>query len=239
MLARVRTARHSQDIDLFHRQGTLDDAVAALRVLAAVDLGDSFRFVVELGRPRLITQAQPGIQGARIEQPPTAGRNKVGQIPIDLVVGAVITQEPDTVEPLARLDVPGFASPRYRLYPMVDHIADKLCATIERHGPAAWESSRPRDMVDLVVIARTQRVEAGPLWTAIEAECLHRGLDPITAYTAPRSWRTLYPAQARNSTDCAGYATFDAAQTLISKFLDPILTREVRDQCWDPDRGWI
>jgi hypothetical protein len=238
ILARVRTARHSQDIDLFHQLGDLDAALASLRELASIDLADRFRFVVPDGRARATTQTQPGVTGTRIKVTAYCGASKVGVIPIDLVVGAVITEEPEDVEPLSRLDVPGFDAPRYRVYPVVDHIADKLCATMERHGREQRESSRPRDMADLVIIARTQTVYAASLWIAIEAERQHRDLEPITAYLAPASWRTLYPREAQGSAECAEYSTFEAAHALISQFLDPVLDGRIRDQVWDPQAGW-
>jgi hypothetical protein len=238
ILARVRTARHSQDIDLFHRLGNLDAAIASLRELAAIDLGDRFRFVVPDGRARDTTQTQPGVAGARIKVTAYCGTKQAGVIPIDLVVGAVITEEPEDLEPQSRLDIPGFDAPRYRVYPVADHIADKLCATVERHGREQRESSRHRDMVDLVIIARTQTVYAAALWNAIEAERQHRGLDAITAYAAPESWRALYPGEARTSAECAEYPTFEAAHALISQFLDPVLDGRIRDQVWDPQGGW-
>jgi hypothetical protein len=238
MLARVRTARHSQDLDLFHLHNSTDGALAALRNLAAVDLGDSFRFVVDVRRRRPDTQTQPGVEGMRIGVVAYCGAKKVLEFPIDLVVGAIITDEPETVTPSARLEIPGFTALPYRLYPVVDHIADKLCATVERHGPTQRESTRPRDMIDLVVFARTHTVAANGLWTAIEAERQHRQLPPIPAYVAPASWRVLYPGEARNSAECAAYPTFDSAHALISGFLDPVLARAVSDQLWRPDRGW-
>jgi hypothetical protein len=65
-----------------------------------------------------------------------------------------------------------------------DHIADKVCATIERHGPLLLPSSRVRDLVDLAVIARTSE-SADALREAITAESLHRELDPITRWACP------------------------------------------------------
>ncbi len=44
----------------------------------------------------------------------------------------------------------------YRLYPVANQIADKVCATLaDYHGRP---SSREKDLVDLVVIAVTQSV---------------------------------------------------------------------------------
>jgi len=45
LLARVRSARHSQDIDLFAQTGTIDAAVVEIQRAAALDLADHFHFV--------------------------------------------------------------------------------------------------------------------------------------------------------------------------------------------------
>lgn len=64
LLARVRSARHSRDIDLYHRDGTLDTAITELRSAAMIDLDDHFRFDFGLGVPTLTTQrpGQPGTE---------------------------------------------------------------------------------------------------------------------------------------------------------------------------------
>lgn len=51
-----------------------------------------------------------------------------------------MTGEPDEVRPLVPLALPGIVAPNYRVYPIADHVADKLCALLETHpratGPA-------------------------------------------------------------------------------------------------------
>lgn len=63
LLARVRSARHSRDVDLFRQRGDVAEAAAELVKLAAVDLGDHVRFVAALGR---IQQERAGRGGARL-----------------------------------------------------------------------------------------------------------------------------------------------------------------------------
>lgn len=66
LLARVGSARATKDIDLFRADHSLDGALADLRRLAAIDLGDFFRFeyrehggrsVASSRMPRPITSA--------------------------------------------------------------------------------------------------------------------------------------------------------------------------------------
>lgn len=54
---------------------------------------------------------------------------------IDVVAAGVqMTGTPEHVPALAAIAVPGIDQPGYRAYPMVDHIADKTCAILERQA---------------------------------------------------------------------------------------------------------
>lgn len=79
------------------------------------------------------------------------GLSQKGSLQVDLAVGAAITGEVTTTPPATALDLPRLVSHPYRLYPVVDQIADKVCATMTRYSERA--SSRERDLVDLVEFA--------------------------------------------------------------------------------------
>jgi nucleotidyltransferase AbiEii toxin of type IV toxin-antitoxin system len=64
----------------------------------------------------------------------------------------------------------------YRAYPLVDHVADKVCAILERHGPTQAPSTRFRDLVDLVAIVVAASVDAQPQMAALRSEAERRGL---------------------------------------------------------------
>lgn len=51
ILARIPSTRSTQDIDLYRQGFTLDQALSDLKRLAAVDLGDHFRFEYAIMRP--------------------------------------------------------------------------------------------------------------------------------------------------------------------------------------------
>ncbi|MEK6443961.1 nucleotidyl transferase AbiEii/AbiGii toxin family protein [Pseudonocardia sp. T1-2H] len=85
LLARVRSARHSRDIDLFRSAGTLDTALDELRSAARLDLHDHLRFVLQvtarLGvfgrrpwRP-LLGLAHPGAIPPGPDSPPSIARS--------------------------------------------------------------------------------------------------------------------------------------------------------------------
>ncbi|MCU1630646.1 MAG: hypothetical protein JWP64_5595 [Pseudonocardia sp.] len=237
LLARVRSARHSRDIDLFRSAGTLDTALDELRSAARLDLHDHLRFVLP-GAPKLSAErpGQPGSELATVKIESYAGVRKVSDFSVDVVIGAIIARDPEVLYPEPTISLPGMHSPPYQLYPVVDHIADKLCATVERHGPLLLPSSRVRDLVDLVVIARTQRVAADALREAITAESLHRELDPITRWACPDEWAGTYPKLARDVAKCRDHRAFSEASALVAAFLDPVLSGELTAGTWDPER---
>ncbi len=234
LLARVRSARHSQDIDLFRQAGTVEAAVSELQALASIDRDDHFRFVTGLDSLRHERAGQPGTGLATVPVDGYAGVRRVAQFKVDIVVGSIITAEPEPLAPEPVVDVAGLPSPDYLLYPVVDHIADKLCATFERFGTAQAPSSRVRDLVDLVVIATTQTAHAAALHTAIEAERAHRGLPEIARFETPATWASSYGGQARGVAHCAEYPTYKQAVDLIGRFLDPVLAGSLAQQTWRP-----
>jgi hypothetical protein len=235
LLARVRSARHSKDIDLYRRSGTLDTALTELARATALDLPDHFRFIIT-GTP-VITSERPGQPDSALATIPIdayAGVQLISSFKVDLVTGAIITASPDRVPATPPVTVPGLPSSEYLLYPLVDHIADKLCATVETHGHNNTPSTRVRDLVDLVVIARTQAVDATPLRHAIETERQHRNLPPITRYTTPPNWAQEYAKLARPVPDCAQHQTYPLAIDLVSRFLDPVLANQPALGTWRP-----
>lgn len=233
LLARLEgSARHTLDIDLYRREGGLDEAEAALRVAASADLGDYFRFTLEPGRR--ITEGR-----ATLRVPVTAylGATEFARFHVDLVSGVLMTAEPDDVSPLVPIDLPGILKVHYRAYPIVDHLADKVCAVVELHprvGRPAQASTRYRDLADLAVIAHTQSVDAAALRTALTSESGRRGIELPTAFSAPDAagWRTGY---ARVAKDVPGLAERDleAATVTVKRFLDPVLDGTVTGS-WRP-----
>jgi len=73
-----------------------------------------------------------------------------------------MTGDPDRVPPLARVVMPDLLQENgYRAYPLVDHVADKVVATFQRYGDQQSVSTRFKDLVDLVTIARGASVDSG------------------------------------------------------------------------------
>jgi len=235
LLARLGgEARHSVDIDLYDQSGVLDEAESALNTAAALDVGDQFRFVLAPGRHMVE-------QGIALRVPVTAylGVSEFANFNVDLVVNTGMTGVPEQADPLVAVNVPGVPQTKYRIYPLADHVADKVFAIIERHprvGGPAIVSSRYRDLADLVVIAHRETLEAAALRRALRAQSDRRRMGVPNELTVPDNgeWRAGYVRVAR---DVPGIdeKDYDSAVAAARRFIDPVLKGSA-DGHWVPDR---
>lgn len=235
LLARLGgAARHTLDVDLYRPGERLVETEAALRAAAASDLGDFFRLALAPGR-----RVAEGRDTIRIAVTAYLGATEFAAFHVDLIAGIAMTGEPDEVRPLVPLALPGIPAPDYRVYPIADHVADKLCALLETHpratGPAQ-PSTRYRDLADLAVIAHTQPLDADHGVRAVTSEARRRGLTLPDRLPTPDAagWR---PGYARVARDAPGLVEQDLDDALVTvrRLVDPILGGSAAGR-WDPDR---
>jgi len=230
MLARVPDSRATLDVDLYRSDLTLDLALVELRRLASIDLGDHFRF--EYATHEMISGGgkQPYTDGYRVSFEIYIGTSRKGRLSVDLVVSAGITGEIVVTQPANRLALPRLASADYRLYPVVDQIADKVCATVADYS--GKPSSREKDLVDLVILALTHDVDAHSLGCAVATEARRRGLTPLSALTIPTGWGARYAKEIGSTPYGRDFGDVGAAVGLMREFLDPVLDGRVTTGTW-------
>ncbi len=237
MLARVPSARATQDIDLARRGFTLSQTLADLIRLAEIDLGDHFRFEYTSHTESIGNDNQPYTEGYEVRFDIYIGLSRKGSLNVDLAVGAGVTGDVTTTEPANALDLPRLVSHKYRLYPVVDQIADKVCATMACYGEYA--SSREKDLVDLVVFATTQDVDGTALGFAITAESRRRQMESFDRFTVPATWGAGYARLAEPVPYCADYTTVGLATQLVRRFIDPALDGTANGKTWSHEQlGW-
>lgn len=157
---------------------------------------------------------------------------------VDLVAAGIeLTGHPDPVRPLTDIEI--LTSPRktWQAYPLVDHVADKVCAIIERHQ--GQPSTRYKDLVDLVAIVHHATVAASLQSKALVKEGRRRGLSLPRTFDVPdrQMWGQGYRAEARRTTGLAE-TDLDSALAAVVPFLDPILDDTATGR-WDPvARAW-
>ncbi|WP_169979118.1 nucleotidyl transferase AbiEii/AbiGii toxin family protein [Microbispora sp. H10836] len=230
LLARLSSARHSADVDVVARAGSPEAGFAALCTTAEADLGDYFTF--RFDRPRSLIQ---GVAGIRVGVEAWLGPRRFERFGVDLVTGGIITGHPEVSPPALSLDIPGLVRPPYRLYPLVDTVADKVMAMLEvRDGRP---STRFRDLVDLVLIARSRSLQAEALRRAFTSEAHRRELLHGAELHAPDEamWAVGYATVVADFPWIAERSLGEAL--LVAKALvDPVLSRQVTSGAWDPLR---
>lgn len=236
LLARLEgMARHSKDIDLYYDQqaASPDRAVEAFLEAIDRDLGDHFRFEVTR-----TTALQEDAKGRRVHLHAYLG-SRYAAFHVDIVVGTAMSGQPDIVPALTPIDIDGLIRPPYRVFPLADHLADKVCAIIEPHSRADGTvrvSSRVKDLVDIAILARSQTIAGPTLRAALLTGVAHRGLTLPSRFDVPdiEAWQTGY---ARRAGDVPGQTpTFDEAIDLAHRLLDPVLAGPVA-AVWNPTTG--
>jgi len=234
MLARLPSTRTTLDIDLYRDGFTLDQALADLRRLASTDLGDHFRFEYAGHEKSIGGEEQPYTEGYVVSFEAFIGPRNKGSLNVDLAVGVGLTAPVTTTEPANALDLPRLVRHEYRLYPVVDQIADKVCAIMQTYHERP--SSREKD---LAVLAVTQNVDGTALGIAISTEARRRLMEPFDHFAVPSDWGRRYAKLAKPVPYCADYSTVDLARDLVTRFINPSLDGGAAGKTWAPEtRSW-
>lgn len=227
MLARVAQARSTQDIDLSARHAVdLDSAIKALQSAAARNLDDHVRFTLTRTVRTGLGDNQPEVQMRRAVFTCTDAKTgkRIGEIPIDVVVGPPPVGTVEIIEPANRLALPRpITTYPYRIFPLADQVAEKVCATMYSGYPGGRRSSRVKDLVDLVIITRTQTVNLRELQRAIDAKRMAAAMPRFTEFTIPNGWQREYRRLASQTAAAGEFIDADVAATHIAGFLAPAL----------------
>jgi hypothetical protein len=234
LLAREIGVRATIDIDVYRSVGH-EEAENDLRAAAALDLGDWFRFEMGIGR-----STAGAIDTSRFRVVAYVGETEWQDFHVDLVGPSVqMTGQPDDVPPLAQIPIPDFEQRGYRVYPLVDHIADKVAAIHERHGNGATASTRYKDLVDLVAIVTCASVDAASQRVALTSEFRRRELELPEHFEVPEraSWERGYAREVNRSLMQVA-KKLDEASAIVGSFVDPLLD-ETATGSWSPtSRKW-
>jgi hypothetical protein len=234
LLARRVSVRHTIDIDIY-RAGAIGDAERQLRDAALLDIGDWMRF--EVGPSVRIRAA--GAQASRVKVQSLIGTRVWAAFQVDVVAdGIQMSAEPESVPPLTSVSAVEQTRTPWRAYPLVDHIADKVCAILERHD--GRPSTRYKDLVDLVAIVERASVAAEPQMWALGKEGRRRRLELPPTFDVPDHdlWMPGYRSEARRTTGLSAFE-LDDALTVVKPFLNPLLDGSATG-AWSPRRrAWL
>ncbi len=240
MLARTIDARATRDIDLATEGLEIEKAVVELKELASIDLGDFIVYRFDGMEPIRVEDEYR--DGYKVFFTPVFGGRERARISIDLVANAVSYGEPDMLTPVDRVDVADLPVFDYLVYPVTSAIADKVCGIVGSY--AGKPSSRVKDLVDLVIYITTEDFDYGTLSERLSRELKMRKLELGDCFRVPVSWHEnysdRYSALSRRTGMDGPLQALEAAETLVGKCLNPVLSRAEGEARWNHKKlDWI
>ena len=173
LLVRWPQARYSTDIDLVHTvdESVVDDAVAALISAASTDLDDHLRYE----HHDTSAERTANRPSRKVRFKAMFGLRQLSVVSVDVVTAGTHPVGELHVEQLeAPFNVECGPWPDVRMWPLEDHVADKIAAMHERHGDRLRPSTRFKDLIDLVLIAMNSALDGPTAHTALHREVRRR-----------------------------------------------------------------
>ncbi len=222
--------RTTKDIDL----GRDDDEEAAIRDITAAQqltLDDFFSFAAirtdELDDTDEFTAVRFHVTAQ------LAGRI-FEQFRVDVGFIDSISYEPDTIHSSGLLSFADIGPLELPTIPIPQHLAEKVHAYSRTYGKAYTLSTRPKDLVDILLIESSADIEARPLRDALEDTFNERKrqLLPGSLPAPPTVWADPYK---RLADSVKIESDLLAAYRRAAAFLDPVLAKDARGR-WDTQR---
>lgn len=223
-------ARPTADADLATRLDA-EHMQHSLRQAAHPGPADFGEFDVTITATR-----SPGLFAGRIRY--NIAGQRFSDATLDIATHREMLLPPETVSPhpvlaLDELD----PMPVIRMQAAAEAVADKVAALYELHGTHGdTPSTRAHDLVDLVILARTQSIDAEQLHTALRHQEHRRDLTiPVPLVLPNPTWERDYPERAAHSGLPANLHQADAALAAANSLIEPVLTGAAGR--WNPDDG--
>ncbi|HWY18926.1 MAG TPA: nucleotidyl transferase AbiEii/AbiGii toxin family protein [Solirubrobacteraceae bacterium] len=226
--------RTTKDIDL----GRDDDEQSAIRDITTAQqlaLDDHFTFAAMRTYELEDTDEFSAVRFHVTAQ--LAGRT-FEQFLIDIGFSDTISWTPDTIHTSQSLSFAGIAPLAIPAIPIPQHLAEKVHAYTRTYGETKQPSTRPKDLIDILLIESTATIQADALHHALQstfAERAHQPL-PISLPPPPTTWTNPYK---RLAVTVRIESDLHAAYTRAAAFLDPVLAGHTHG-LWDPQRReWV
>lgn len=201
-----------------------------LRQAGSCDLGDWFQF--QVGRSLPAATGAP-LGGARFSVLCRLDGRQFERFHVDVGQGDALLQTPHAISGPSLLDFADIEPARVLCYPPEAQIAEKLHAYTRPYR--SGESSRVRDLVDILLLAAFARIDGHQLHRAIHATfaAIKSHEVPRQLPAPPAAWRAPYGRIAREL--ALAWKSLEEAAEAASQFLNPILQAETAAASWHPD----
>jgi len=226
-------ARTTKDMDLLSL-APRDEVPQFLTRAALLDLQDWFSFAIRSDTAAL---PGPGHGGLRFFVTAQVAGRTFETFHIDVGGGDPVIEPAEKLETPPILAFAGIPPVTVPCYPLTQHLAEKVHAYVRPR--ATGESTRVRDLADMLLIAEHMTINAPALASAIQATFTAQGTgDPPPSLPAPpASWALTFRKLAEEvGLSCTTLAEADRA---ARRFLDPILGGAALG-VWAPERqAWV
>lgn len=220
-------SRSTKDIDL----GRDDDEEAAIEDIAAAQrlrLDDFFTFAAS--RTDAFDEIDE-FQAIRFHVRAELAERVFEQFIVDIGFAKSASSEPDRVCTSGFLSFAGIEPLEVPAIPLAQHLAEKVHAYTRSYGTTGRRSTRPKDLIDILLIADSQTLEAAAVREALEHafETRARQALPESLLAPPPEWA---PDYARLAEEVGLDPDVAAAFERAASFLDPVLSDEAQGS-WD------
>lgn len=226
--------RFTKDIDL----GRDDDEQAAIRDITAAQqlaLDDFFTFAATRTDELEDTDEFSAVRFHVTAQ--LAGRT-FEQFLVDIGFSDTISWTPDTIHTSQSLSFAGIEPFALPAIPISQHLAEKVHAYTRAYGESKRPSTRPKDLVDILLIESSTAIQADALRHALERTFAERARQPLPTSLPPPPaiWADPYK---RLAISVQVESDLTTAHARAAAFLDTVLAGHAHGQ-WDPQRRtWV
>jgi len=233
VLARIPDARRTRDIDIASMLTTgQDEAIEEILLRSKKDMPDFCRFQLLKQEPLLVHAKGRG--GIRLTFEMHLGTKRMNNVNIDLVFGCNPTGKASFLQPK---NLEGFplSDLEYNMYPLQDQIADKVSAIMLPREDTR-DSSRTKDLVDLLFYATNESINMKELSNALLSEMTIRNAQPTTEFCIPDSWYSHPERYQRAAREYLSGELLDLKRAVIiaQNFINPALRTADANRHWNP-----
>ncbi|MDP2599403.1 MAG: nucleotidyl transferase AbiEii/AbiGii toxin family protein [Deltaproteobacteria bacterium] len=222
MELRIQKARTTKDIDLVLRAKTLaqwevqdQEIFDLLQDAAREDLSDFFVFMV--GSPTLDLEAVP-YGGSRFPIEAHLDGRLFIRFPMDVVVSSLVLEPIEEIDSQNWMEFAGVEAMPFPAISKEQQFAEKFHAyTLPRDES---ENSRVKDLVDLILLIRTETLKTDALKTAVSKIFEYRGTHqiPQTIDRPPANWEPKFNKLVKDcGLDCDMRRAFEQVEAFTSK----------------------
>lgn len=224
------TSRPTRDMDL----GRTDDEDAAVEDFAAAQqlaLDDFFNFIVR--RTNDLDDADD-FRAIRFHVTAELAGRTFDQFVVDVGFVDSLTATPDIIHTSDLLSFADIQPVRILALPLPQHVAEKVHAYTRTYGDSTRPSTRPKDLVDILLIAHAEQIDAPQLRDALETTFRERAQHPRPSELPPppASWSKPYQ---RLAAEVDVEPDLDKAWQEAASFLNPVLAGHASGR-WNPQR---